>query len=111
VTPRFVVELMKTVGRLAMPAGSQISYLRSNQLFDSSDELALEFDAMFVMVPQFLDNGWLNVDETAHLSILNSLLDNMSGPGCEHLWTWAALETEQSWIKVRDAASKVFCLR
>jgi hypothetical protein len=60
-------------------ADVQVAWLRKRGAFPSADELALEFDEGFRLVPAFVARGWLNDGALPGLVQLDEQLDAMSG--------------------------------
>jgi hypothetical protein len=103
-SPQLLVELLKTVGRLALEAEAQIAYLRSLGARVEIDELALELDDLVRLVPGYVDAGWLSDVDALHLQKIESMLTSMSGPERGSLWTESALHLAPEWEEVRRQA-------
>lgn len=95
-----LVELVKSCARLTLPADDQLSYVQNTSI----DELALEFSDVAVLVAQFVAAGWLSKADADHISSMNSLLDEMSSAGKEHLWTEDGLRNSLEWAEIRHKA-------
>lgn len=68
------------------------------------DELALEFDDGFRLVPTFIERGWLDAAALPALAELDDRLGAMSGQHNAHLWDADALTTRAEWDRVRSLA-------
>lgn len=102
-----LVELLRAVGRLALPCEEQIAYVR--QLGGSIDELALEFGDWVVLVDQFVTHGWLSAGDAEKLREIDAALARMSGSENAALWTEAALCSAEQWSVIRSAARQFLC--
>ena len=97
-------QLLEEVRILASSSDQQIEHL--NSIGDVSvDELALDFDAAWQPVKSFVKSEY-GATVFGTLSELDTKLDEMSGEGNKHLWTYAGLKTEQEWGIIRDIASQ-----
>jgi hypothetical protein len=110
-SPRLLVAFVRSVAVLGLPADAQVSWLQ--RLFADAtpvvDELALEFDYGFQLVPSFLEQGWLEAAALPALKRLSSQLDAMSGEQNAELWTVEALAREH-WDRVRGLAREALSL-
>jgi hypothetical protein len=98
-----LVELIKAVARLALPADAQIRQLEKRGLFPSVDELALDLHDGVVLLPQFVANGWITSKDADAIAAIDQMLNRMSGPG-NPLWTADALTRAEEWGEVRRQA-------
>lgn len=98
-----LAELIKAVARLALPADSQLQYLQELEVLPGIDELALELHDRVVLLPQFVENGWLSPGEADAIQDLDEALARLSkrGPG---LWSETALKESSEWEEVRSHA-------
>ena len=102
-----LTSFLRAVAILALPADGQIAWLHSLDLPGQPhyvDELALEFDDGYLLLPQFVTKGWLAQQATEPLAALDVLLSDMSGSEHAELWTLDALATSPLWIEVRHQA-------
>jgi hypothetical protein len=99
-----LANFLRAIARLALPASTQIDYLRAIGAAPSADEMALEFNEGFVLVPQFVDAGWLSASDTEALRELHKILAEMSGSEQAELWTEDALRNASAWENVRTVA-------
>jgi hypothetical protein len=101
-------ELIESVKRLAAPADEQVAYLRRLGSFPSLDELALEFNDMFVPARATSSNApseWADA-----LRRLDERLDEMSGQANAELWLARALNGTE-WTQVRELARAALAVR
>jgi hypothetical protein len=89
---------------LSSDAAEQLSYLENIGDRVCVDELALDFDHVFGMLPMLQEAGDLAPALLDLIERLNSQLDGMSGDAHQQLWTPAALETAEEWTQVRALA-------
>jgi hypothetical protein len=92
------------VARLALESSRQIEYLSSLNVGESADELALEYDERALLVPQFVDLGWMSPEDARVLDRISEALAEMSGPSRRDLWTFESLRESDQWTNVRDLA-------
>ncbi len=67
-----------------------------------ADELALDFDDGYLLLPQFLELRWLSAAVQPAAGEVRRLLDEMSGPGSP--WSFEDLRRDVRWSEVRAAA-------
>ncbi|MFV0318271.1 MAG: hypothetical protein ACK5O2_15085 [Microthrixaceae bacterium] len=96
-------ELIKAVARLALPADTQLRYLRELKVLPGIDELALELHDRAVLLRQFVENGWLSSREADFIQALDEALARLSERGPE-LWSETALKESPEWEEVRERA-------
>jgi hypothetical protein len=101
-----LIAFLKAVGRLALPPPEQVEYLRASGLVNDADELGLEFDEGFKMVPQFVESEWLATSDADRIKEINDILAAMSGPENAALWTEDALREAPEWQAVRRSARR-----
>lgn len=104
-----LVELLKAVSRLALPANDQIAYLRASGVAPNADELALELHDGIVLVPQFVSQGWLTSRNADLILEIDSILKEISGEDRPELWAEEALREAEVWEAVR-AKARTFLL-
>lgn len=73
-----LVELIKAVARLGFPADIQQWYLKELKVLPSIDELALELHDRAVLLPQFVENGWLTSREAEAIADLDASLVDLT---------------------------------
>jgi len=95
--------LAETLLRLASPAAEQRAYIRALGTAPCIDELALEFDDMFVVTPLMLSRGALSPAEKLPLDAVDAQLKAMSGRHQAALWDLDALDRPE-WARVRELA-------
>ena len=100
---KILLELQNVLARLAAPASEQISYLQKLKVLPSIDELALEFDDTFVLVPQLIDERQLTQEQAETMYALDRKLSEMSNE--QSLWTTTALREHPDWAEVRRLAA------
>ena len=97
-------ELYQCVERLSWSSEKQVEYLRNLGLLPLVDELALEFDDVVGLVPQYVNEGRLSNVQADSIYRLDDLLNTMSGKDNAHLWTEEALVNNELWNTVREHA-------
>lgn len=102
-----LVALIKAVSRLALAADAQIAHLHERGLLSSADELALDLHDGVVLLPQFVASGWLTPDDASTITMLDEMLERMSGSENQALWTVEALKEASEWEEVRRRAQRV----
>jgi hypothetical protein len=110
-SPRLLVAFVRSVAVLGLPADAQVSWL--HRLFADAtpvvDELALEYDDGFRLVPTFIELGWLDAAALPALEQLDAQLDAMSGERNAELWHVDALVREE-WDRIRSLATEALSL-
>ncbi|MFE1953760.1 hypothetical protein ACFW9D_25205 [Streptomyces sp. NPDC059524] len=99
--PTGLHQLHQALDRLAWPAERQIEHLRRWGV--GPDELALEFDDAYRMVPALDSQGILPDDVGARLRQVDSLLEEMS-EGADPEWTHEAVTRSPTWDRLRHSA-------
>lgn len=81
--PQLLAAWVRAIGVLAGPAELQEAWLDSLGPVASWNvsELGLEFDDGYLLMPQWIDAGWVPSDSTAAVEALNTMLESMSGQG------------------------------
>ncbi|MBM2614391.1 hypothetical protein JIG36_02315 [Actinoplanes sp. LDG1-06] len=104
-SPRQLVSFVRSLAALGLPADAQAAWISrlSTETAQLLDELALDFDDGFQLVPAFVELGWLNAAALAALRRLDAQLDAMSGDHNAELWSVDALAREE-WDRVRSLA-------
>ncbi|BBM03580.1 hypothetical protein [Microbulbifer sp. GL-2] len=103
---KYINSLLEVLKILASSAQVQLRYL--NGLGNPSvDELALDFDDLFLMAPSKLEVGELTSQQFKNLEDLNSMFDQISG--VDRYWTASSLSEDREWEEIRKLAS--VCLR
>lgn len=108
-----LVRFLRAIAVLALPAKSQIAWLQSLGLPGEprfADELALEFDDGYRLLPQFVRNDWLASQVIEPLAGLDTLLEAMSASGNADLWTVEALASSPQWEEARCKARSILML-
>lgn len=108
-----VVGFVRSIAILALDAEGQVDWLQSLGLPGRAalaDELALEFDDGFKLLPSFLNNGWLSQDIVGVVSEIDRALADMSGQANKDLWAVEALPSDPRWKEVRVLARKALVL-
>lgn len=98
--PDFVAAFVRSVAVLALDADAQIAWLGGKR-FSLVDELALDFDDGFRLVPTFIERGWLNTTALPVPAEIDQHLDSMSGEHNAVLWQHEALARRTEWVQVR----------
>jgi hypothetical protein len=111
-SPRSVVAFVRSVAVLALDADAQVAW--ASQLMKNHvpliDELAMEFDDGFRLVPSFIERGWLNEAALPVLTQLDERLEVMSGQHNADLWHAEALSSRAEWERVRGLARAALTL-
>jgi hypothetical protein len=108
-SPKFVAAFVRSVAVLALEAGAQVTWLNERGL-PLVDELALEFDDGFRLVPTFIERGWLNDAALPALIEIDEQLSSMSGERNADLWHVEALASRTEWDRVRASARTALAL-
>jgi len=103
--PRLAIELVRAVGTLAASATRQSEIVIAAGLYPLVDELALNFDDLARLVPQFVERSLITDSEAAIVADLQKLLERMGSQ--LHLWKADAL-TGPEWGAVRSGAARFF---
>lgn len=104
---------VRSIAILAMDARTQIEWLNSLGLPGRAalaDELALEFDDGYMLLPVFLDKGWLKDHSADVLGDIARALTAMSGRENEAVWAVEALASDPRWEEVRGLARKALAM-
>ena len=101
---RLLDRLSVAVQNLAATPAAQIANLYALGMKDSADELALEFDDVYRVFQLRSVSIGIPPSIIENLTILDDLLQKMSGPLQAHQWTWKSLEDSVSWSAVRSIA-------
>ncbi|MFI5491911.1 hypothetical protein [Actinoplanes sp. NPDC051859] len=100
--PGSVVSFVQSVAVLALPAEAQVAWLTASRS-PYADELALQFDDGFRLLPVFVERGWLRDTAVPALARLDEHLDAMSCQAHADLWTVEALNRVE-WERTRSLA-------
>jgi hypothetical protein len=104
-SPAFLGEFVRAIAILALPAESQIAWIDGLGVEVAGvDELALEFDDGFRLLPQFLERHWLSDGLRVHADEIDRLLTQMSGP--QGPWSVDELRSDPRWADVRSRAAQ-----
>ena len=106
--PKFVAAFVRSVAVLALEADAQIAWLGAKGF--PLDELALEFDDGFRMMPTFIERDWLNETALRVLAEIDEHLGSMSGEHNADLWQVEALARRTEWDEVRTLARTALTL-
>ncbi|MFL0803130.1 MAG: hypothetical protein K6L81_05400 [Agarilytica sp.] len=99
-------ELLELLKILASSAQVQLTYLEGLGN-PSVDELALEFDDLFLLASSKVETGVLTSPQFDLLERLNSKLDEISG--VDMCWTTTAISDSKEWEEIRVLAN--LCLK
>ena len=97
--------LKETVANLAATPLEQENYLRHIGTWPSLDELALEFDDAWRLLPGLVAAGFLDPALSAPMAELDRMLDVISGSENEPLWYDKALDGPE-WLAIRKKANE-----
>ncbi len=112
-------QLRQAIARLADTADEQHAYLESilghltpdgDATGYGNDELALEFEGMYVAVGHMRDWGEIGQEEIDAAKPLNELLEKWSGQQNAEFWRRDALWSDPRWEQVRQSAREVLRL-
>lgn len=91
--------LVESLALLAAPVGAQRAWLAQTHTEPSADELGLQFDDWFQLLPQVLAEGVITPDDERAVTAVSQALDAIA-PGD---WTSRAL-SGKAWANVRMLA-------
>lgn len=103
---RRLSEVLRAVAVLALPAEVQRDWLAARGDPVSADGLVLDIYETAPQATLLADAGWISHRAAEHLLELLEVLNQMSGPGHQHLWKSGALDAPQ-WDPVRRLALAV----
>jgi hypothetical protein len=98
--------LVGALERLALPADQQAALTWLGHI---PDELALDFDHAWGLVPQLVERGLIDAEQLATLAEVDRLLTAMSDRAARDragLWTLAGLQDDARWARVRLLAAE-----
>jgi hypothetical protein len=105
-----LVGLIKAVARLSLPAEAQLAYLRDLGVLPSIDELALELHDYSVLLPQFIEYGWITSDEGVAIQALADELAHLGDAAGTAVWTEESLATSPAWEEIRARSRSALVL-
>lgn len=99
-------QLREAISVLAAPANEQDAHLRRQGFTEAfgNDELALEFEDVFISAPHLYRDGILTQQQFDAASAVDRLLDQWSGEDHSDFWERASLWSDPRWEEVRQAA-------
>ena len=99
-------QLREAIAVLAAPADEQDRHLRQYGFTEGygNDELALEFEDVFISAPGLYRDGQLTQQQFEAVSAVDSLLDHWSGKDHPDFWNRASLWADPRWEEVRRLA-------
>jgi len=101
-------ELRQALNHLAAESDEQIRYIHENRFH--WDELALDFHAVYVLLPQLEAERYLTHGQAQGLRAIDRQLEVMSGHENARLWTDEALQSAPEWEAVRRLAQAALTL-
>lgn len=102
-SPVTLARFIRAIAVLAFPAEDQIAWIRSVPIgLVDADELALEFDDGYRLLPQFESLGWIPEAVRGPADDIDRLLTQMSGPSGP--WSFDDLRSDSRWTEVRLVA-------
>lgn len=104
---RLLDRLSVAVQNLAATPAAQIAHLSTLGVKNSADELALEFDDVYRVFQTRSATIGIPPSTVEKLTVLDDLLQKMSGSSQAHLWTWKSLDDSVSWSAIRSIAGDV----
>ena len=105
--PKQLATFVRATAVLALAAAQQETWLASLDIQVPVDELALEFEDGHLLLPQWVDVGWLPADAVPAWNALDAALTAMSGAANGELWTLTALHQAPEWARIRELAVAV----
>jgi hypothetical protein len=108
--PKQLATFVRATAVLALTATQQEAWLASLNIQVPVDELALEFEDGHLLLPQWVEAGWLPPEAVPAFFAVDSALTDMSGTQHADLWTVAALYDAPEWARVRELAGAVLRL-
>jgi hypothetical protein len=105
--PSRLAAFVRSIAVLALPASGQEAWLETLGPVASWNvsELGLEFDDGFVMLPQWIEAGWVAERASQAIDQLNQALYALSQGEHRTLWSRSALHEAPEWEGVRRLAS------
>lgn len=100
------VQLVKILNLIASPAQTQLASYGDNVIV--ADEIALDFDDMFIRLPELMENSDVPVEFYEILTTINSRFSSMSP--IKNIWTDEALQHSQHWEELRILAANALVL-
>jgi hypothetical protein len=98
--------LVQALRRLALPANQQATLTWRGHV---PDELALDFEQAWGLVPQLVERGWISAEQLAALARVDQVLTAMSdrdAPDRAALWTLDGLGADARWARARVLAAQ-----
>lgn len=108
--PKQLATFVRATAVLALTATQQEAWLASLDIQVPVDELALEFEDGHLLLPQWVEAGWLPSQAVPAFAAVDTALTGMSGKGHSELWSIAALHEASEWGHVRELAAEVLHL-
>ena len=102
----FLEELLSVLSLLAASPETQLSYLKNLGIEEAVDELALEFDDVWLQCRNKLQEGLLTETQFTKIENLSVMLDKMSGGENSRMWTEVAVRGDRQWSQIRETASR-----
>lgn len=105
--PARLVELLRAVAVLALPAAEQLGWAAARGGRTSPDPLVLDLYETADQVSSFRDAGWISARAAERIDALEHAVENLSGPGNAEVWSATALREAPEWDRIRDLARGV----
>lgn len=102
-----LVDLTRVIQLLAASSPEQQQHLQALGSWPALDELGLEFDDIYAVVPQLLGRREVSAEAVQAIDELNAIL--AQSPSGSVLWTEGALDRPE-WVQVRESASRALQL-
>ena len=99
--PGALARFVRATAVLAMPAGVQEQWLSGMHV----DELALEWDSGWRLLPQWVERDWLSADDADKFQPIDQALTAMTDRKDANLWTTTALHETTEWAEIRSLAT------
>ncbi|HYF02319.1 MAG TPA: hypothetical protein VEC36_03005 [Patescibacteria group bacterium] len=105
------VRLKEALKNLAANSSEQKAYLEKLGTAPSADELALEFDDIYLPLKSWIEGGSVKLPPNLILKLeeVDNLLEKMSGPQNAKLWDVKSLSSNE-WNHIRRIAGEALLL-
>lgn len=105
--PARLVELLRAVAVLALPAADQLVWAAARGGPMSPDPLVLDLYETVDQVPSFRDAGWISSRAADRIVELEHAVENLGDPGNTEVWSTTALREAAEWDRIRDLARSI----
>lgn len=108
--PARLVELLRAVAVLALPAVEQLDWAAARGGPMSPDPLVLDLYETADGASSFRDAGWISARAADRIEVLKHAVEELSGPGNANAWSATALREAPEWDRIRDLARGVLAV-